>query len=348
MKSNARPSEKYDYSEWASLKLRVNDVHDVSTVCTELNAKIAKIYEPSSASIIMEVVILTAQNTIFRAVLKLFDKRFYPQLRNDLFLQPYSSTVQTAYLELIRTGDASRYLARLRDSDSDRSSDEKPMADFLAENEVYLQHYCLGLFENELSTYKRLQGFKGSEIPQIFASVNYLPCIPDGGEGIPPEFMEVKDILIEFISGFPLAELSDKAPREFWQTICDQAVQRVHRISDHDILNEDTDINNVMVIPRGGSDENSYRVVMLDFADYRFRYDYESDDGWAYEKRSSPDETAIGVIMQDKPKKAARFHLYFQESQRFFRWGSWKEEEDFEQANAAALDARQAALELGS
>lgn len=130
MKSNARSGEKYDYSEGASLKLRVNDVHYVSTVGTELNAKIAKIYEPSSASIIMEVVIITAQNTIFRAALKLFDKRFCPQLRNDLFLQPYSSTVQTAYLELIRTGDASRYLARPRDSESDRSSDEEPMADF--------------------------------------------------------------------------------------------------------------------------------------------------------------------------------------------------------------------------
>lgn len=66
---------------------------------------------------------------------------------------------------------------------------------------MYLQHYCLGLYENELSTYKRLQDFKGSEILQLSASVNYLPCIPDGGEGIPPEFMEVKDILIEFISG---------------------------------------------------------------------------------------------------------------------------------------------------
>lgn len=296
----------------------------------------------------MEVVILTAQNIILRAVLKLFDRRFCPQLRNDLFLQPYSSTLQAAYLEFIRTGDASRYLARLRNGDSDRSLDEEPMADFLAENEVYLQHYCLGLYENELSTYKRLQDLQGSEIPQLFASVNYLPSRPDGGEGIPPEFMEVKGILIEFISGFPLAELSDNAPREFWQTICDQAVQIVHRISDHDILNEDTDIKNVMVIPRGSNAENAYRVVMLDFADCRFRQDYESDDEWAYEKRSSPDEAAIGAVMQDKLKKAAGFQLDFQESQRFFRWGSWKEEDEFEQANTAALDAREAALELGS
>lgn len=180
--------------------MRINDVHDVSTVGTELNAKIAKVYKPSTASIVMEVVILTAQNTTFCAVLKLFDGRFCPQLRNDLFLQPYSSTLQAAYLEFIRTGDASRYLARLRDSDSDRSLDEEPMAEFLAENEVYLQHYCLGLYENELSTYKRLQDLQGSEIPQLFASVNYLPSTPDGGEGIPPEFVEVKGILIELIT----------------------------------------------------------------------------------------------------------------------------------------------------
>lgn len=194
--------------------MRVHDVHDVSTVDTELNAKIANVYKPSTASIVMEVVILTAQNTMFRAVLKLFDRRFCPQLRNELFLQPYSSTLQAAYLEFIRTGDASRYLAWLRDSDSDRSSDEEQMADFLAENEVYLQHYCLGLYENDLSTYKRLQGLQGSEIPQLFASVNYLPTTSDGREGIPPEFMEVKGILIEFISGFPLTVLSDNAPRE--------------------------------------------------------------------------------------------------------------------------------------
>ena len=325
--------------------MRLNDAHDASTMGTELNATIAKIYEPSTASVIMEVVILTAQNTVFRAVLKLFDRRFCPQLRKDLFLQPYSSTLQAAYLEFIRTSDASRYLARLHNSDSDRSSDEVPMADCLAENEVYLQHYCLGLYENELSTYKRLQDLQGSEIPQLFTSVNFLPCTP---EDIPPEFMEVKGILIEFISGFSLAELSDNAPREFWQTVCDQAVQIVHRISDHDILNEDTDIKNFMVTPSGINAENAYRVVMLDFADCRFRHDYESDDECAYEKRSSPDEEAIGAVMQDKLKKAAGFHLNFQESQRFFRCGSWKEEEDFEQANAAALEARQAALELGS
>lgn len=122
----------------------------------------------------------------------------------------------------------------------------------------------------------------------------------------------------------------------------------MHRISDHDILNEATDIKNVMIIPRASNAENAYCVVMLDFADCRFRQDYESDNEWAYAKQSSPDEAAIGAVMQDKLKKAAGFHLDFQGSQRFFRWGSWKEEEEFEQASAAALDARQAALGLGS
>ena len=296
----------------------------------------------------MEVVILTAQNTMFCAVLKLFDGRFCPQLRNDLFLQPYSSTLQAAYLEFIRTGDASRYLARLRDSDSDRSLDEEPMADFLAENEVYLQHFCLGLYENELSTYKRLQDLQGSEIPQLFASVNYLPSTPDGGRAYHLSSWKSKAFSSSLYPDSRLPSFRIKRRENSGRTICDRAVQIVHRISDHDILNEDIDIKNVMVIPRGKNAENAYRVVMLDFADCRFRQDYESDDEWAYEKRSLPDEAAVGAVMQDKLKKAAGFHLDFQESQRFFRWGSWKEEDEFEQANTAALDAREAALELGS
>lgn len=356
MKSNAWAnflSEKYGYSEGETLKLRVNDVHDAFTLGAELDVKIAKVYEPSTASIIMEVDILTAQNKYFRVVLKLYDRRFCPRLRKNLFLQPYSSPLQAAYLEFIRTGDALTYLARLRnelDSDADRSVDEEPMADHLAEGEVYLQDYCLGLYGNELSTYKRLQNLQGAEIPQLFTSVTYLPRSPDGGgEDIPLEFTEVKGILIELISGFPLAELADNAPRESWQMICNQAVRIVHRLSDHEILNEDTAIKNVMVTPRGSiGKENAYRVVMLDFADCSFRQQDDSDDEWAHQNSNCAQDVAIGGVMQEKLKNDAGFHLNFEASERFFRWGSLEEEEDFELAKAAAIEARRVAIELGS
>lgn len=347
------PSEKHGYSEGESLKLRVNDVQDAFTLGTELNAKIAKVYKPSTASVIMEVDILTTQNTSFRAVLKLYDRRFCPQLRQDLHLQPYTGPLQVAYLEYIRTGDASKYLSRLcneLDSDTERSLDEHPMAHFLAEEEVFLQDYCLGLYEKELSTYKRLQNLQGTEIPQLLTSVTYLPCTPEGGgEDIPPVFTEVKGILIELISGFPLAELADNAPRESWQMICNQAVRIVHQLSDHDILNEDTAVENVIVSPCGNNAEgNAYRLVMLDFAECRFRQEDDSDEEWVHEINSWPHDIAIGAVMQEKLENAAGFHLDFQASERFFQWESSKEEEEFELAKAAATEARLIALELGS
>lgn len=345
------PSEKYGYLEGESLKLQVNDVDDASRFGAELNAKIAKIYEPPTASVIMEVDIITKQNTSFRAVLKLYDRRFSPQLRKDLHLQPYSGPFQVAYWDYIRTGNAQRYLARLRnefDSHADRLSDEEPRADGLAEDEVYLQDHCLGLYENELSTYKRLQNLQGVEIPELFTSVTYLPCMPDGGEKIPSKFTEVKGILIELISGFPLAQLADYAPRESWQMICNQAVGIVHQLSDYDILNRDNAIENVLVIPCGNiSQQNTYRVVMLDFADCRFREEDDSDQEWAHENNIWPHDVAIGIAMQEKLKNVAGFHLDFEASERFFQWGSSQEEEDFKLAKAAALEARQAAVEQG-
>lgn len=300
----------------------------------------------------MQVDILTAQNTSFRAVLKLYDRRFCPQLRVDLVLQPYSGPLQAEYLEFIRTGDASKYLTRLRnelDSDTTRSSDENFMTDDSAQGEVFLQEHCSSLYENELSTYKRLQNLQGAEIPQLFTSVTYLPCAPDGGgEDIPSEFKEVKGILIELISGFPLAELADNAPRESWQMICNQAVRIVHRISDHNILNQDTSLENVMVIPRGNNaEENAYRVVMLDFAECRFRQEDDSEEDWAYENSSWPHDVAIGAVMKEKLRNTAGFHLDFHASERFFRWGSPEEEEDFELAKAAAIEARRIAMEQG-
>jgi RIO-like serine/threonine protein kinase len=74
--------------------------------------------------------------------------------------------------------------------------------------------------------------------------------------------------LIKYIEGFNLSKLETKAPKSQWQVICDNAIDIVHLISDHGILNNDVRPENFLV---RSNPEGKYQVFQIDFSEVYYR-----------------------------------------------------------------------------
>ncbi|KAL9107117.1 MAG: hypothetical protein Q9187_008471 [Circinaria calcarea] len=197
----------------------------------------------------------------------------------------------------------------------------------LGQNEVYLYSKCLDLYDSECRAYDQLQDLQGNDIPRLIAKVRLPLASPPSIQALlPAELHEIKGVLLEFIDGFTLLELMEKAPKEAWQNICDQAIRVVHSCNDRKILNEDVQPSNVMVTTQSQSQaEKAYRVVILDFAQCRIREPEESDEEWGRAKWVQDEEGAIGQVMKSRLKKVG-FDLVYNPSLRYLEWASGEDD----------------------
>ncbi|KAG5660348.1 hypothetical protein KAF25_002954 [Fusarium avenaceum] len=85
-----------------------------------------------------------------------------------------------------------------------------------------------------------------------------------------------KDVFLLYLPGYSLSSMMTNVPREEWQGIGDQHVQKVDVLGDYNILNRDVRPDNFMVV----LDIDSYRDLMIDFANCRFRREDETDADW--------------------------------------------------------------------
>jgi hypothetical protein len=112
-------------------------------------------------------------------------------------------------------------------------------------------------------------------------------------------FFKVPGILLEYIDGFMLSNIGENAPRVSWQRICDEAIRVVNIVCDHNVLNKDVRLENMMVRQKKGS-KKGYEVFMIDFALSRLRGGDETNDEWRRAKWSQDEEGAIGYVMQSR------------------------------------------------
>lgn len=316
-------STSFPYREGNIILLETDEeTHAAFSFHGPLQCKIKKFYQPSTLSCVMEVEIEKASYTGRRFVLKLYDRRYATQLRKDYKIEPISLAQETAYFDFVKNGNALEFLVKLREDEDFEEPEGEVWND--VQNEVYLLYTCLDLYGSECAVYDRLKDRQGRDIPQLIAKVR-LPVDPPA-DGLLAEFYEIKGILLELIDGFTLRELADKAPREDWQKICDQAVRVVQLCNDREILNEDVRPANFMVSPLP-SENNAYRVVMLDFGQCRLRNPEDSDLKWGRNKCSQDEEGAIGIVMQHRLKKLG-FDLTYQPSRRYAEWACTEDDDD--------------------
>ena len=242
----------------------------------------------------MEVNVLEGLSSIKQAnnlILKLYDWRYATQLRHDKKVEQWSPYHEDQYRAFVQEGGAAKFISALEDDDDndddDDADDDRPWD--TARNEAFLFDYCRDLHSCEVEAYSRLRDLQGKNIPRFLADVRF------NASPVQNELFEVRGILLELITGYSLADLAKCAHQSSWQRICDEAIRTVNLISDHGILNEDVKPRNILI--RTHDKDSEYQVVVIDFAQCRFRELDQSEAVWKHEKCRQDEEGAIGFVM---------------------------------------------------
>ena len=241
-------------------------------------------------------------------VLKLFDRTFSPRASSDM---PASRVSELAYVDFVKNGDISSFLKILNQENKHEETNEKEKKELtgvkndvdeehdlttaeIAKNEASFYRTMSQFHSAEIATYNILDDLQGRHVPKFFADVRLDLGLTDEAAQF-PEFFLVKGILIEYIEGFGLDDLSKGAPESSWGAICHQVIKVVNLISDHGVLNEDTTTRNVII--RQIADE--FQIVFFDFAYCYPRSAYSSDEDWIEAKRREEEELRLGQVMEN-------------------------------------------------
>ncbi|KAH7018088.1 uncharacterized protein B0I36DRAFT_297556 [Microdochium trichocladiopsis] len=263
------------------------------------------------------------------AFLKLFDRRHAPRFRDDFCVQPYAQGMEEACVKFVQSGEADRFLSRLK-TDSDLAEKEGGDWDD-AECEAYLASEAMQLRNTEMAIYDVLKPLQGKQIPRVLSGVtldidprSHANVTASNGAGAvavaashptpssaePNYVFHVHGLLLEYLEGFTMAELVKHAPQSAWQNVVDQAVEIVRKLDEYNILNEDVRPENFMVVKtsqeQGGTKHHDctscaasgYHVYMIDLAMCRKRGEDESDSEWGRDKCDQDEEGAVGYVMR--------------------------------------------------
>lgn len=262
----------------------------------------------------------SGSTTVNTAFLKLYDWRFATQLREDRGIEPWTQEFGNEYAKMVMRGDEVDDFVQKLVSDKDfREATEEDWD--AGQNEVSLAHEMLTMYDAETSGYKRLSDIQGKMVP-CFLDALELDITPYGiapslGQQQRRHFL-IKGILLEYIPGFSLSDLSSKpsAPPEAYQGIVDQGIRIVHALSDRNVLNKDVRPDNFIVQEQ----DMKFRVVMVDFGQSRLRREDESDFDWGRAKWQQDEEGAVGLVMRHRLKKAAGIEISYVPSYRYLEY----------------------------
>jgi hypothetical protein len=329
------------------LRFKVKSLSKSDNEATTIQVKIKKQQRPWTLSCGMIVEIHQAPenfpslSTGDEVFLKMFDRRFTEQLRDDNGIKPWCEDFEQEFSRGLASGKVEEFLKQLLTVPNFKDDTEEDWDN--AENEAYLISELHKYFDSETATYARLQQYQGQVIPRLLASVTLDETTATSRLGLGHEAQmiphllasmvlddtpsivgfstqqrklnEHKGILLQYLPGYSLSEMIDNAPRTSWQGIVDQAIQKVHLFGDHNILNKDVRPANFMVVPKNGT----YSVFMIDFGQCRFRRKDETDAEWGRAKWGEDEEGAVALIMRLRLKRVG-FKLQYEHSLRYLEW----------------------------
>ncbi|KAJ5519397.1 hypothetical protein N7453_001819, partial [Penicillium expansum] len=280
----------YPYVAGNLVKLQLKTPYDQQTI----EVRIIKVFEPFTCSSAM-VVRPVCPTTVWEGdvVLKLFDRRFATELRKNESISPWTLDIEQKYHQFILDGDAAKLVAELA---ADRELPGRSLDTWnSSQEETYLHDYMQGLYETETRVYNTLTDMQGNEIPRLFSCVTVpsstrrrILCSANT-----PTFLE------------SFCNIAVCAPRDSWQSICEEAIRIVNLVGDRGILNEDVKTRSFVVQSRP---ENQFHVFMIDFALCDFREAYEDETEWEGLKAVQDEEGAVGYVMQRKLQGGFLYH----------------------------------------
>ncbi|CAH0019337.1 unnamed protein product [Clonostachys rhizophaga] len=284
-----------------TLDLRIKSVGSKSSRDFEnsdyARVKIVKTLQPSTTSVVMVVELLdppVEQDqdpfapgiTPQKLILKMYDRRFSPRLREEMDVDGLATReTETQFFSFLDDGGMPGFLPLYPNA---RSS---PTATWsTAQKEAYFALRAADMNKSEVLAYHHLVDLQGDAVPVFHADVQ-LALRNSLGQSFRP-FAGVEGVLLDYIPGFPLAELGEKVPEVEWPAICEQAIEKVNKIIDHPFINPDMVLQNTLV--SGGEGSGQYKVHYIDFGGCFFRPESDTDEMWRQRKRRAWEEGKIG------------------------------------------------------
>ncbi|CAE6404614.1 unnamed protein product [Rhizoctonia solani] len=249
-------------------------------------AKVVHAYAPFTVSPVMRVALSTQSTGTTlpgEAVLKIYDRRFAHEIRDDYDVDPPTYEAEARYADYLHSGN----IAQTGDQIDDLAEGLPPDAPERIElGERFIDILMKELFENETTTYSVLSSMQGKYIPAFYGTTRFLGgCSPALDTTIP-------GILIEYIPGTSLYDI-DPTTIDL-DTVCSTGVNIVNLYSDLNVLNNDVRLVNFIVKPSGSE------IVMIDLANCRLRRDDEDDEAWKAAKWDEDEEGCVGVVTRNK------------------------------------------------
>lgn len=254
-------------------------------------ALITHVFEPFTLSCVMVVRLLQKEGLGKPTVLKLFDRRFASQLREEAEAEPWTMESEAQYHRFIQNGGAAEFITSLEE-DSMSEDEEGDMV----KNEAYLHHEMHRLYKTEREVYSTLKDLQGKRIPRLLHALTF-PAFSTSyaASKLINKYTAIPGIILQHIDGFTLSELSVYAPKSNWQSICDQAIRTISQIALKGVLNADVKTRNIIV---SKDQQGRFRLFVIDFGTCHFRRECESDREWWAWKAGEDEEGAVGYVMQ--------------------------------------------------
>ncbi|CAE6406130.1 unnamed protein product [Rhizoctonia solani] len=304
------------YELGATFSLQISPPQGESFVA---EAKVVHVYTPFTMSSVMKVALASESTSTMvpdEAILKVYDRRFADDTRDQYDVEPSTYEVEAQYAEYLRSDKVLHTVAEICEH-AEQLPDDAPDPVELGEHVVALlvKHF----FENEKTTYNALSSLQGKYIPTFYGNTRFLDA------SLPGLDSTISGILIEFIPGTNLSRVNPSSIDV--NAVCSTAVNIVDRYSDLNVLNRDVRLENFIVKPNGSE------VVMIDFGHCRLRREGEDDQLWGETKSCQDEEGEVGYVAGNRfgwnYVASERYDVYADTTGKRIRWFNtekWKTE----------------------
>ncbi|OJJ45260.1 hypothetical protein ASPZODRAFT_133899 [Penicilliopsis zonata CBS 506.65] len=165
------------------------------------NAIILKVFEPFALSSMLLVRLDCPTLPPVEMVLKLFDRRFATQLREEGKNSGWNSDIEKKYHQFMTDGGASKFIAEL-EAES-KATHENDHSWSPSQDEAYLHNHLRSLYEIEVEVYNTLKDLQGEVIPQFFSCIT-TPSFPAADTAQVDEYTKIHGFFLQHIEGFPV------------------------------------------------------------------------------------------------------------------------------------------------
>lgn len=275
-------------------------------------------------------------NGTSECILKLLDRRFSTQAREDLELASWTPELEQQFQDFVRNGNAEEFFSYW---DAEKEFDRGWSAFFVANHrkwspakwEAYVQWQTIDMYEVEKKAYQLMAALQGVVVPEMLGEVVLdLPAhaaevdsdekFDDGAKSTTSDDMNdnpsisiIPGLLLQFVDGFELTDLHEHLPREHWQSVVDSCVTTLRQIQACGILNYDANTRNFIINP------TSHKAMMIDFGITRFRKDVYSDKEWDEMQAYKDEEFLVAMAIQHRLKTLTGHTIVYKPTERHWR-----------------------------